>query len=84
MMNLQPPAETLNSLNAVSITLDAIAPVIVIVALFATAAAALCLFFLCRNEARPVKRRRTQVPAQSAAVYSLSRERAFRRKSRAA
>lgn len=83
-MNLQPPAETLNTLNAVSITLDAIAPVIVVVALFALVTAAVCLFFLCRNESRPVARRRTQVSAQSAAVYSLARERALRRKSQAA
>lgn len=80
-MNLQPQTETLNSLNAVSITLDAIAPVVVIVAVFTTAAAALCLFFLCRNVSRPVERRRTQSATRAAAVYPLSRERVLRRKS---
>ncbi|MFN0085578.1 MAG: hypothetical protein ACKVX9_09340 [Blastocatellia bacterium] len=82
-MNLQPQPETLNSLNAVSITLDAIAPVIVFIAIFATAAAAFCLFFLWRNETRPGERRRsfTRAPA----IYSIAGDRrGYRRKSNTA
>lgn len=71
-MYLQPQTEALDNLNAISITLSAIAPVIVVIAVLTVAAAAVCLFCLCRKESRHATRRHVRPNTGVATVYSFS------------